>query len=379
VATLLLLAAVAAAIVVPAVTAHSGRAQRVGIVGAASAPVRSALQEAAHEVGTDVTTRPIASPASAEQALRRSRIDLAVVGTRSVLVRTALSAGDDSATAQLARALAKTLGTVAAIDAAGLTPAQVRTLAGAAPLPVRGLQPATPPPADQGEAVTAAILTFLLLSQYLSWTLIGVMQEKANRVVEVLLAAIRPVELLAGKLLGIAAVVFLQAAALVAVALGIARAVGSTVLHGAGPLVILSQLLWIVLGYAFYSWLYAAAGSLAERQDQVQTLAIPLVVPLVFGYIVAISAAGSGHASTLLQVLGYLPPTAPFAAPVLVALGAMQWWQFLAAAAISVAGTLATARLAAAVYRRAILRTGRRVHLRELLRVDAATGRAAAQ
>ncbi len=50
--------------------------------------------------------------------------------------------------------------------------------------------------------------------------------------------------------------------------------------------------MWLVLGYAFYCWVYAAAGSMAERQDQVQSLAFPLSLPLIFGYIMALTVAG---------------------------------------------------------------------------------------
>jgi len=66
-------------------------------------------------------------------------------------------------------------------------------------------------------------------------------------------------------------------------------------------------------------------------------------------------------------VLAYLPLTAPFAMPVLVGLGAVSWWQFAASAVISLAGTVVVARVAAGVYQRAILQTGRRVRLREAL------------
>ena len=72
-----------------------------------------------------------------------------------------------------------------------------------------------------------------------------------------------------------------QAVALVAFALVLAKAVGSSLVHGAAPLVVAATLVWLILGYAFYSWLYAAAGSLAERQDQVQSLALPLSAPLI--------------------------------------------------------------------------------------------------
>jgi ABC-2 type transport system permease protein len=62
-----------------------------------------------------------------------------------------------------------------------------------------------------------------------------------------------------------------------------------------------------------------------------------------------------------------VPPTAPFAMPVLVGLGAVSWWGFAASVLISFGCTVGVARVAAAVYRRAVLRTGRRVGLREVL------------
>jgi ABC-2 type transport system permease protein len=206
-----------------------------------------------------------------------------------------------------------------------------------------------------------------MLTQYNTWTLIGVMEEKSSRVVEVLLAAVRPAHLLGGKVLGIGLVAFAQAALVVVFALGLARAVGSNLLNGTAPLVLVCTLAWLVLGYAFYCWVYAAAGSMAERQDQVQSLALPLSLPIIFGYIIALTAAGSGNPSTLLKVLAYLPPTAPFAMPVLVGMGAVTWWQFAISVALTVVCTVGVARLATGIYRRAILRTGRRVRLRELL------------
>jgi ABC-2 type transport system permease protein len=161
-------------------------------------------------------------------------------------------------------------------------------------------------------------------------------------------------------------VAFAQAGLIVVFALVLAKAVGSDLLHGTAPLVLASTLVWLVLGYAFYCWVYAAAGSLAERQDQVQSLALPLSIPIIFAYVVALTVAGSGSPQLWFDVLAYLPPTAPLTMPVLVGLGTVSWWEFAASAAISIVSTFYVARLAAAIYRKAILRTGRRVPLREL-------------
>src|SRR5260370_1839182 len=204
------------------------------------------------------------------------------------------------------------------------------------------------------------------------------MEEKSSRVVEVLLAAVRPVQLLAGKVAGIGLVAFAQAALIVAFAVVLAQAVGSDLLHGTAPLVLVSTLVWLVLGYAFYSWVYAAAGSMAERQDRVQSLAFPLSLPIIFGYVMALTVASSGSPSTLFDVLAYVPLTAPFAMPVLVGLAAVTWWEFAASAALSVLCTVAVARLATGIYLLAILRTGRRVRLRELVSGGAKAGSRAA-
>lgn len=210
------------------------------------------------------------------------------------------------------------------------------------------------------------ILLFVLLSQYGTWILLGVVEEKSSRVVEVLLATLRPRQLLAGKVLGIGLVALLQATLILAVALGVGAAVGSDVLHGGNPTDVLATLAWLVLGYVFYCWVYAAAGSLATRQEHIQTLAFPLQLPLLLGYITSLTAITSGSASTFVHVLAYLPPTAPFAMPVLVALGQVTWWQFAISVVLSVAATAGVSRLAATVYVRAILRTGQRVRLRDI-------------
>ncbi len=216
-------------------------------------------------------------------------------------------------------------------------------------------------------SVIGLVLLFLMLTQYNTWIMIGVMQEKASRVVEVLLATVRPLQLLGGKVLGIGLVAMGQAALIVAFALVLAAAVGSDILHGTAPLVLVSELLWLVLGYAFYCWVYAAAGSMAERQDQVQTLALPLTLPILVAYILAITTASTGSASTFFEVLAYLPPTAPFAMPVLVGLGLVSWWQFLISVVLSLIGTAAVALLAERIYRRAVLRSGQRVRLGDVI------------
>ena len=365
--TLLILAVIAAAIIIPAARDDKASVQQVGVVGALSAPLRAAVAADGSAASTTVTFVPEASQTTAESGLRGGQINIAVIDGRAVVTDKPVTGNGaaSSATALLAAGVARTLGTARAMQAADLTTTQAAALAGARPVPVTSLQPAGPGGSQRATSLIGLLLVFFLLTQYNAWTLIGVMEEKSSRVVEVLLGTVPAVRLLAGKVLGIGLTVFLQAGLAVVVALSLAHATHSDVLDGTTTVSIAATLVWLVLGYAFYSWVYAAAGATVSRQDQVQSLAFPLALPVIFGYIVSLGAATSGNAGLLVHVLAYLPPTAPLAMPALVGLGAVSWWQVVASAVITVAGTVVVARVAVSVYQRAILQTGRRVRLRE--------------
>ena len=365
--TVILFGVVTAVVIIPTLHARATTSQRVGVV-AGSAPLETELRDLARSAGLSVELVNEPGPSQARAALGAGQLDMVVDGTGKILVNQPISASDTSAGARYVQAVSVALGAQDAFARAGLTPQQAATVARAKPVPVESLQPGKKSRTTaEATALLGVILIFVVLTQYLTWTLMGVMEEKASRVVEVLLATVRPIQLLAGKVIGIGAVALAQAVALVAFALALAEVVGSSLVHGAAPLVVAATLAWMVLGYAFYSWVYAAAGSLAERQDQVQSMALPLSAPLIFGYIVSLIGVSSGNASLLVKVLAYLPPTAPFAMPTLVGFGEATWWQFLLSVVLTLACTLIVALAAARVYRTAVLQTGGRVRLRELL------------
>ncbi|MGA2837151.1 MAG: ABC transporter permease [Acidimicrobiales bacterium] len=365
--TLLILAVVAGAIIIPTLTKSVPRPQEVGVVGSLTAPQRASIEASAKSVATTVRFVPQSDLAAADSSLRAGHIDVAVADGRELVVYEPVASSDTSTTAQFVRAMSGDLGVAEAFAAARLSPEQAKALAGAKPLPVTSVRPGKSTGGASATSVIGLILIFIMLTQYNTWILMGVMEEKSSRVIEVLLAALRPIQLLAGKVLGIGLVAFGQAALVVVVALVLAEAVGSDILHGTEPAVLAATLVWLVLGYAFYCWVYAAGGSLVERQDQVQSLALPLSLPIIFGYVFSLITASTGSASPFFTVLAYLPPTAPFAMPVLVSFRTVTWWEFAASAAISIVCTVVVARLAAGIYRRAILRTGGRVRLRDVL------------
>lgn len=362
VVTILLLVVVTGAIVIPELVHSSSGPKHIGVIGTLTKSERAAVLSAARSQGVRAQLVDEGSRAAALPSLRSGHLDMAVVDGREILVEKS-----DVKSDAVVQAVAAALGVEKAFADAGLSQAQAVTIASARPVPVATLERPTPGHAARGPALVGVVILFVMLSQYETWTLIGVLEEKQSRVVEVLLATVRPVQLLGGKLLGIGAIALAQATAILGLALVLAKATGSDLLHGSAPSMLGACLLWLIVGYVFYSWVYAAAGSMVERQDQVQTLALPLSVPMILGYVMAIVASSSGHASAFFRVLAYLPPTAPFAMPVLVGLDAVPWWGFVLSVAIAAASTVVVARLAASIYRRAVLRTGRRVRLREVL------------
>lgn len=369
VGTILILLVVAAAIVIPTINKGKATPENVGVVGTLSSTLRADVIATGRSIGTTVKFVSESSLVVAHSNLKKANLDVVIVNGGQLLINRKFAASDGSTNAQFVPALAQSLGQVLALRAAHLSSTQTNILLHAKPLPISSLVRGAPKAKHPVSAasIIGLVLLFTMLSQYNTWILIGVMEEKSSRVVEVLLAAVRPIQLLAGKVLGIGAVAFAQAGLVVAFALILSKAIGSNFLHGTAPLTLASTLIWLALGFAFYCWVYAAAGSMAERQDQVQSLALPLSLPMIFGYIFSITAASSGSASLFFKVLAYFPPTAPFAMPILVSFGDVTWWQFAASAVISVASTFVVARFASNIYRRAILRTGRRVKFREAL------------
>jgi ABC-2 type transport system permease protein len=338
----------------------------VGVVGGLSPRAEQLIYAAGSANEDSVKLIPETSVAAVKTGLRSGQVDFAVVNSNQILLNRPATSKGSPADPSLVENVAEYLGVLEAYQAAGLTPTQATQVDNAKSVAVESLQPGSTA-TTKATSVIGLVLLFFMLTQYNTWILIGVMQEKSSRVVEVLLATVRPIQLLGGKVLGIGLVALGQATLIVGFALAVGAAVGSDLLHGAAPLVLSCELLWLVLGYAFYCWVYAAAGSTAERQDQVQTLALPLSIPILIGYIFSITVVSSGSPDLFYKILAYLPPTAPFCMPVLVGLSQVKWWEFGASVLITIVGTVAMAFFAARIYRRAVLRTGARVSVRELL------------
>lgn len=364
ISTALLLIAVVLGVVIPAVVSHSARPQKVGVVGGNRVTATALVTEAGRLSGTKVTVVAEPDVATAETRLRSGELSVVLVSGREVLVKQVPVSGAGSAGGTLSGALAQLAGLEKLF-------AQVPGTAAAAShgiaLPVRGLVPPSGTLASRLTGLVTVILVLVLITVYGSQIALGIGEEKSSRVVEVLLAAVRPVQLLVGKVAGIGLLALVQAAGMVVAFLVAGYASGSSLVHGAATGIVVTGGVFVVLGYAFYCTVYAAAGSLVSRQSDVNSTIVPVQIPLVVAYALSYTVLYTNGTNTFYRVLSFLPPTSPIAMPVLYAAGDVPLWQVVVSGALCAAGTVWMARIAAGIYTRSILRTGGRVRLRQVL------------
>lgn len=369
ISTIILLLAVALGVALPAILSRGGKPERVGVVGGNPASLAVVVQEAGRLAGVKVTVVPEPYAATAKAALRSGDLGVVLVSGTEVLVRQIPIGGASSAGGTLPGALAQIAGLTRLFDK---VPGAAAAAANGIALPVRGLVPPSGTLANRLTGLFTVVLVWVLISIYGTQIALGIGEEKSSRVVEVLLASIRPVQLLTGKVLGIGLLALAQAAAMVIAFVVAGFASGSSLVHGAATGIVLTGGAFIVVGYAFYCTAFAAAGSLVSRQSDVNSTVMPVQLPLIIAYALSYTVLYSNGANTFYHILGFLPPTAPVAMPVLYAAGDVPLWQVIVSVLLCAAGTVWMARIAARIYSRSILRTGARVPLRQVLRQETA-------
>jgi ABC-2 type transport system permease protein len=245
--------------------------------------------------------------------------------------------------------------------------AQLQAALDPAPLPVRVLEPQNENrSARQGIAFVAVLLLYLAIFTYGLWVAGGIVEEKSSRVIEVVLSAIRPRELLFGKIVGLGLLGLGQFALVLAVGL-----IGANVLSAVdlphvtvGWVAIIA--LWFLLGYALYATLYAVAGALVSRQEDLQSSTGALNMIVIGSYILSFAALQNPD-GTLMTVVSFLPPSAPMGMPARWLVSDVPLWQLLLSIGLTLVTTVATLRLASTVYARAALRIGPKLSLRGAL------------
>jgi ABC-2 type transport system permease protein len=216
--------------------------------------------------------------------------------------------------------------------------------------------------------VALMLLLFILITSG-SMIAMGVVEEKTSRVVEILLATIKPSHLLSGKILGVGAYGLFQMTVLggaMASSLYILGVTDDIDVSVGGTLALI--ILWFLLGYTIFSLLFGALAALVSRYEDIGAVTTPLSLLVLAPFYTAIFLVPEQPNSGLVQGLSQVPFLAPFMMPIRNAFGAVTWVEMVFAILISLATIPALIWLAARLYQRGVLHTGGRLKIREALK-----------
>jgi ABC-2 type transport system permease protein len=338
----------------------------VGTVGDRPATVAQALASlvaGSDEIdrAVDITVESYPDAAAAERAVADGDIDVALVGTTMVV-----DSGIEPRLEALLASADREVTIAAALRDAGASQADVAAATSGSGLTLDELDPGDP---DDDRAQLALIGTVLLYGQLLGfgfWVASGIVEEKASRVVELLLAKTTPGRLLAGKVLGIGLVGFVQLLGFVGLGLGLASASGRVDLPAGTTGVAVEVVAWFVLGFALYACLFAMSGAIASRPEELQGTTMPITLVAMGAFFVAIFASDD-PGGVVARVATFVPPAAPLVLPVRAAAGELPLWEAAVGVGLVLATIAVVVPLAARVYAGGALFTRGQIKVRAAL------------
>jgi ABC-2 type transport system permease protein len=336
---------------------------RIGVVGDA-AQLEPALEAQGDALRVDVEVVELDDEAAARAAIEDEDVDgvLMADGDPELLVQQS-AGGSLQAVVQGAVAQLSISEQLAAAGVTGLDVPEV---------PVRAFEPEAEQ--DQQRVVVAIIgvgVLYGLLILFGQFVAQGVVEEKSSRVVELLLATMKPWQLLAGKIVGLGLLGLAQIVVIAGVGVGGALAFDLVAIPGELVGTAVSVVLWFVLAYAFYAAIFAAVASLVTRQEDLNTVVMPTILLLVAAFVVGIQAAAEPD-GTLAVVTSFVPGLSPLVMPVRQAAGDVAVWEIALAVVLMLIAIALIVRVGGRVYAGALLRTGGRTKVREALRAERA-------
>ena len=361
--TLVLMASVVAMVVLTAVLQDDDDRRHVDIgVVEPSPALHQALVDTGDLLDTDVVVTDLADVDEAEQAVQDGTVDLAVVDGQLIWERDA-----NDVDAAIVRTALQSAATIERADALGVDPEVLADLLEPVPIEDRFLEEED---RDRGVRIATAtvgvILLFLAIQTYGNRVLMGVIEEKSSRVVEVLLNHVRPRQLLAGKVLGLGALGLTQLVLVAASGLVALVAMRGVDVPNVPADAIVWFVVWFLLGFGLYATAFAMAGSLVSRQEDASSVVAPISIPFVASYLASFVIAGSPD-STFATVMSIVPITAPMAMPVRIAAGDPSAFEIALSVTLTIVTIYALVVFAGRVYSRNVLRTGGRVSWRSAI------------
>lgn len=346
-----------AAMILPDVLADSGPTRYDVALVDGTPSVEAALQTTADALDVEVELDDVPNAAAAEMAVDDGEADVAAVlaGEPVIIVQ----AGEQERLVGIVRQALQGEVMTSSLMEAGVARGDVDdVLAG---LQIRLQEVDVDEESRRASAAIVATVLYLLLIMLMIQVATGTAIEKANRISEVLLAIVRPGALLFGKIIGVGIVGVITIACII-VPVGVKMAVGGDLPDGIGG-VLLSGAAWFLLGTALFLTVSGALGALVERQEEAGTVTAPLSVVLIGALIIGQSAADSA----LGGVLAVVPLTSPLVMPSRIAIGEASATEIALSLGVGLLTVALVVRVGAVVYRRAIVHTGSRLKLREVI------------
>jgi ABC-2 type transport system permease protein len=228
-------------------------------------------------------------------------------------------------------------------------------------------------------AMLFAVVTYMMFLIYGQLIVRAVLEEKSSNVVEVMMSSVRPWEMMLGKMFGVGAVGLTQIAIWAAIGAllslyglpglaSVLAAEGVDLSHVELPIGLLAwALLYFILGYLLYAGLFLAAGASMGNEQDAQQVVTPLIVIIVVGFMLVIGVIESPDSRW--AVVGSLVPLfSPMIVPARLAISHVPAIELAGSVSLLVLGMLGSAWLAGRIYRVAILMSGKRATLPEMVR-----------
>lgn len=336
----------------------------VALVGDNPITLSRTVDAAAVASGALVDVSDLRDPGAVADAIDAGELDAAVMDGSTILLA-------EDASGQLRTILeigVRQSAFIEALEETGLDRSQIDALLGAGENITIVQEGSNEDDSSEGVAFAAIVLLFVVITTYGQWVLMGVLEEKSTRVVELVVASTSVRSLLAGKVLGIGMLGMGQLVLIIVAALGAGTAFDLFTIPSGTAATVAWSLVWFILGFAFYAVLYAAAGSLVSRTEDAQAAATPIALVGVAGYLLTFVVIMPNPDSAASTILSLLPPIAPIAYPARIAFTGVPLWELLAGVSIMVLTVVVVVRLAARVYAGALLTAGGRVKVREAWR-----------
>jgi ABC-2 type transport system permease protein len=229
--------------------------------------------------------------------------------------------------------------------------------------------------------IACAILIYISLFIYGGQVMRGVIEEKTNRIIEVVISSVKPFQLMLGKIIGVGLVGLTQFGAWIILSVISTKIAGHAFNSPASPMTSALAVLqtipfgyimgcfifYFLSGYLLYAALFAAVGSAVDSETETQQFMFPITMPLLFTYILAVSVLFRAPDSPLAVWLSIIPFTAPVAMMVRIPFDP-PGWQVALSMSLMVVGFLFTTYVAARIYRVGVLMYGKKASYKELVK-----------